>query len=144
MKIVKLMIIVATAGIVLTGCMPSKTQGLNADDIKLVQFEEIAQDKEVAVIETSKGTVANFKSLVTEGFYDGKKVYGIENDISCFLFGATDDLGKKGKVYNDQKQIDPEVTYNLWHFPGAVSVMGDEKGFISKKIVSDSRLFFVG
>lgn len=137
--------------------MPSDTKPISEQDIELIQLNEPVEGHETAVIKTTFGditmllyeaeapkTVAHFKQLIAEGFYKDRSIF-TEIGVNSFVTGATDDIGIEGKLLTeDQKSIECEVTPNLWHFSGAVSVLAFEKGPLSKKMVSDSRFFIVG
>ncbi len=141
----------------LTGCMEPTTTGMQEEEIEFVQLNEKKEGQEIAVIETSKGTikmvlfpneapktVAQFKKLIQEGFYNDKEIF-IKPDFKAFITGANDASGAKGKIATDDgKALQCEVTPNLWHFSGAVSVLGYEKSRFSKTLLSDSRFFIVG
>lgn len=43
--------------LLLTGCMSSDAQPVNENDIHFLQFDEIADDAEVAVVHTSAGII---------------------------------------------------------------------------------------
>lgn len=137
--------------------MPSQATGIKDEDIDFIQLKEPVDGQETAEITTSLGkitmilfeeqapnTVAHFKRLVKEGYYNNKDLF-IEKDVNTFITGAEDDKGARGKVATDDKKaIECEVSPNLWHFSGAVSVLGYDKSKFSKKVLSDSRFFMIG
>lgn len=141
----------------LTGCMSSNAGPIDETSIRFVQFEEIDSEAEVAVIDTSVGvirmvlfpdeapnTVAHFKKLVEEGFYNNQRIFG-EAKSSTIVSGATDEAGGKGKlVTEDGKPIKCETTPNLWHFSGAVSSLAYTESRFSQDYFSDSRFFIIG
>lgn len=157
MRIIKLTSVLLCCMLVMTGCMAPATTGIDEEAIEFVQLNELTEGQEVAVIETSKGvikmalfpkeapkTVAHFKKLIKEGFYTDKEIF-IQPDFKAFITGATDETGATGKIATDDKKaLECEVTPNLWHFSGAVSVLGYEKSKFSKTLLSDSRFFIVG
>ena len=149
---------VSLCGILLfSGCMSSTATGMNEEDIEFLQLEEIEEGRETAVITTTEGTitmilyekeapntVAHFKKLIAEGFYNDLPVYP-QAQPHTFVTGATNEIGSEGKVATeDGKPLTQEITPNLWHFRGAVSAYGYEKNKFSSKILSDSRFFIVG
>lgn len=137
--------------------MPSDAKPISEQDIDLIQLKEPTVGQETAVIKTTFGditmvlyekeapkTVSHFKKLIADGFYNDQKIF-TEIGVNSFVSGAADDVGIEGKLLTDDKKaIECEVTPNLWHFSGAVSVLGFEKGPFSKKNLSDSRFFIVG
>ncbi|MFZ2538687.1 MAG: peptidylprolyl isomerase [Oscillospiraceae bacterium] len=157
MRIIKVTSILFCCMFFMTGCMEPTATGINEDTIEFVQLNEMKVGQEIAVIETSKGTikmalfpkeapktVAQFKKLIEQGFYNDKEIF-IKPDFKAFITGATDEIGTKGKIATDDgKPLECEVTPNLWHFSGAVSALGYEKNKFSKTLLSDSRFFIVG
>ncbi|WMJ22458.1 peptidylprolyl isomerase [Paludicola sp. MB14-C6] len=157
MKKLKVIAVILVIIFVFTGCMPANSTGVKQEDINLIQFQDFKEGQETAVITTSLGTikmvlfakeapktVAHFKKLVNSGFYNNKTVF-IESNAKSFVTGAKDETGVSGELMTDDKKaIQCEVTPNLYHFSGAVSVLAQEKNPFSKKMVSDSRFFIVG
>lgn len=141
----------------LTGCMSSDAQPVNENDIHFVQFDEIADDAEVAVVHTTVGTirmvlfpeeapntVAHFRRLVKDGFYNNQRIFG-QSENNTIITGATNESGGEGELLTDDgKAIQCETTPNLWHFSGAVSVLGYQENKFSQKYYSDSRFFIIG
>lgn len=146
----------------LGGCMmPESGSGslgeVDEKEITFIQNEPIKDGQDIAVIDTTLGvikmvlftkeapnTVAHFKKLVKDGFYDNQAIF-LEGDVKAFISGASNDEGSEGKLLTDDgKKIEAEITQNLWHFSGAVSAWGAQKNRFSKTIVSDSRFFIVG
>lgn len=156
MKFIKITSLLLISAFMMTGCMAPEATGLDEESIEFVQFNEIKEGQETAVIETSIGTikmvlfeneapktVAHFKKLIKSGFYNDKEIF-INPEFKAFITGAIDETGTKGEIINDDKKpIVCEVTPNLWHFSGAVSVLGYEKNKMSKDMLSDSRFFIV-
>ena len=157
MKFFKVTSLLICSMIFMTGCMSPTATGLDEEAIEFIQFNEIEEGQEIAVIETSKGTikmvlfpneapktVAHFKKLINEGFYNDKEIF-IQPDLDAFITGTEDATGTKGKIATeDGEAIESELTPNLWHFSGAVSSLGYEKNRFSKTLLSDSRFFIVG
>lgn len=141
----------------LTACGYGNGLGIDEETLVLDQLEPVKDGCEIAIIETTLGTiemmlfpeeapntVAHFKKLVEEGFYDNKPLF-VEGDMHIAITGATDDAGMEGKlVTEDGKPITCEIAPNLWHFSGAVSVIGWEENDMDKKLSSDSRFMFIG
>lgn len=156
-KKLKFISVVCVSMFLLGGCMSPQATGLEEEDINFIQLDQPTDGQETAVIKTSLGditmilfeehapnTVANFKALINEGFFDNKSVF-VEKEINTVVSGFTDDTTTSGRVaINDGKPIECEVTPNLWHFSGAVSVLGFEKSKLSRDMLSDSRFFIVG
>ena len=134
------------------GCLPSSATGLQEDDIHFYQLDPVEPGQEVAVIETTAGTiqivlfpeqapntVAYFRELVEQGFYDGTE--WIRDDANhSMLAGSLDEYGSLG----EGDGIPCEITPNLWHFSGAVSVLGYERSRLYPEMLSDSRFFIIG
>lgn len=141
----------------LTACMPAGSEPISKN-MHLVQLDPPEEGQEMAVVTTNKGvikfvlyekyapnTVKQFKTLVEEGFYNNSPIYAVQKDISTFLTGSSDGVGKEGKVVTeDGKKIKAETTPDLWHFSGAVSAYGESSGVLTKQIQSDSRFFILG
>jgi peptidyl-prolyl cis-trans isomerase B (cyclophilin B) len=135
-----------------------QTESEESEPIDLVQLKDPVEGQEMAVVKTNLGnisfilyeeyapnTVAHFKKLVKEGFYNHNSIFGIDEEIHSFFAGATKEDGSKGKIATDDgKAVDPETCENVWHFSGAVSALGEKKGLFQPKYVSDSRFFIVG
>lgn len=157
LKTLKLVSVFLVSMLVMTGCLPSQTAPISNEDIDFVQLKEPVDGQETAVITTTHGTitmllfeeqapntVANFKQLIKNGFYNDKQIF-IEQNAKTFVTGASDENGASGEVaIGDKKPIVCETTPNLWHFSGAVSVLGYEKNKLSKTFLSDSRFFIIG
>jgi peptidyl-prolyl cis-trans isomerase B (cyclophilin B) len=157
LKKFKIVALVLTVIFLFTGCLPADATGVSDEDIHLIQFEEIQEGQDIAIITTSLGTikmvlftneapktVEHFKKLVNAGFYNNKTVF-IEQNAKSFVTGAADETGTIGKLMTeDNKPIECEVSPNLYHFSGAVSVLAQEKNPFTSKMVSDSRFFVIG
>lgn len=128
------------------------------ETLELVQMHAPADGQDMAVVKTSLGnirivlyeqfapqTVKQFKRLVEEKFYDGKRIFSVDPDSKLMFAGAEDDEGTKGRIATDDgKAVEPEVTPRVWHFSGAVSAFGTQTGIFNRRYVSDSRFFIVG
>lgn len=139
------------------GCQSATYQAPDPESIVFKQFEEIEDGRETAVITTTEGTITmvlfedeapktvkQFKKLINDGFYNDKAIFS-QSGPHTFITGAETDDGSTGKVDTDDgKPIECEVTQNLWHFSGAVSVLGQEKSRFSGTMLSDSRFFVIG
>lgn len=122
--------------------------------MKLVQLEEPKEGMDVAVIETSEGTmtavlyteycpntIANFKARAESGFYDGKPFFAIQQGIYA-ITGSSSEDGTEG-LTEDGKFIPNECSVDLWPFKGAL--MGySSNGTTANLGYSDSRFFFGG
>lgn len=148
-----------------TACMPAGATPPDYSNMTLVQLEEPAEGTDLAVVTTNLGTfkfvlydeyapnaVANFKALVEDGFYQNNPVYAINDNSGLLTAGASSEDGSIGVVvredgsYSEEEddKIDVEVSTDLWHFTGAVSMFGEEKGAFSTTVLGDSRFFIVG
>lgn len=159
-KINKSLLAILLFLVVFVSCMPTTNIAFpeNYKDVNLIQLKPPKENQEMAVIHTNLGdikfvlyeeyapkTVKQFKKLVNDGFYNNKKCYGIETNNKTIFTGATTEDGKKGKIDTENsKALDVEFSQNLWHFSGAVSAYGTEKGIYNKTIKSDSRFFILG
>lgn len=157
MKKIKIAAAITGCVFLLSGCLAPDATGLKEEDIHFVQLEEVKEGREIAVVETSLGkitmilfpeeapkTVEYFKKLVNEGFYNDRAIF-TEAQNGTVVTGATDDYAAEGTVETENGEpISCEITPNLWHFSGAVSVLGYEKSKLSKEMLSDSRFFFIG
>ncbi len=157
MKKIKAVSLMLACTVLFSGCMPADATGLSEDDITFIQLEEVQDGAETAEIETSLGTitmvlfpkeapntVAYFKKLVNEGFYTDKPIF--PDSSAEIMISGTDGTDLTQGVVNtdDGKPIECEITPNLWHFSGAVSVLGYEKSKLSRQMLSDSRFFIIG
>lgn len=134
------------------GCLPSSATGLSEEDIHFYQLDPVETGAEIAVIETTAGairivlfpdqapnTVAYFRQLVEEGFYEDNSLI-INPTNKTMTAGAVDELGAQG----EGEGIPSEITPNLWHFSGAVSALGYERSRLFPETLSDSRFFIIG
>lgn len=112
---------------------------LNEEDINLIQFQEPQAGDEIAVMQTSQGTirirlfreqapktVENFVVHANEGYYNGVTFHRV---IEGFMIqgGDPDGTGRGGKsIYkNDAGEavsFEDEFTTDLWNFRGALSM----------------------
>lgn len=141
----------------LGGCVTAEDfRPVDASRVILLQLEPLAVGEDIAILKTDYGeirmrffpseapeAVSNFKQLARQGFYDEKPILPSKKFLSgegdCLLSGSSSEDGKSGvSVVNGGKPFKKEVSMNLWHFAGAVSVLGDrnDKG--------DSRFFITG
>ena len=141
----------------LTGCMSSDAVPIDESEIHFVQFDEIKEGSEIAIITTSAGTikmvlfpeeapntVEHFKKLVNDGYFTNMRIFA-QAEEHTIISGAEDEMGVLGKLLTeDEKPIQCETTPNLWHFSGAVSVLGYQENRFSQDYVSDSRFFIIG
>lgn len=150
----------AMAAVMLGGCSLFGGQSTNAmgsynfEEMKLVQLEKPAEGMDVAVFETSEGTmtavlyteyapqtIANFKARAEEGFYDGKPFFAIQEGIYG-ITGSSSEDGTEG-ITEDGNFIPNECSVDLWPFKGAL--MGySTNGTNANLGYSDSRFFFCG
>ncbi len=120
----------------------------NFDEMNLVQFEEPKEGQQMAVINTSEGTIKavlypeyapntvdNFINRANEGFYNGKDIYAIVEQ-AFFLTGSYNEEGTQGFT-NDGKPIANECSVDLWTFKGALCAYSGQAGY------GDSRFFVV-
>lgn len=157
MKYIKFISLILCLSFLLVGCMdPNATGKINEEDIHLYQLENVKEGDEIAVIETTKGTikmvlytseapntVAHFKKLIDEGFYNGKAAF-VDKDYPSVITGSIDEMGIAGELATDDgKPLTAELSNNLCHIPGAVSALGMEVDYFNQTIHFDSRFFIV-
>jgi len=157
LKALKISALVLLSILMLTGCMPAQTASFKEEEIEFVQFNEPKEGQETAVITTSMGTITmilfekeapntveHFKRLIKDGYYNNKEIL-TQSKAKTIITGALNEDGSGGKLLTDDKKpIKCETNQNLWHFSGAVSVLGYEKNKFSKTILSDSKFFIIG
>ena len=85
--------------------------------------------------DTAPISVTNFINLANDGFYDGKKIYGVQPG-AYFITGASNEEGTAG-VTEDGKPIANECSVDLWPFKGAMMAYNGNAGY------GDSRFFVV-
>lgn len=133
-KIVKILTVTILTISILTGCSVKKFDPAN---IKLVQLEMPATGQDMATVNTNMGAfkmvlypeyapkaVENFKALANEGYYNGQSVYELQP--YALATGSPSSDGKEWKTISG-KQYGSEYSNDLWHFPGAVSVISDKE-----------------
>ena len=141
----------------LSGCVTAEEfQPFDSSRVILLQLEPLAAGEDIAILKTDYGeirmrffpseapeAVSNFKTLARQGFYNEKPFFSAQKALKdgerCLLSGSSSEDGKQGvSAVNGGKPFKKEVSTNLWHFAGAVSVLGDrnERG--------DSRFFIAG
>lgn len=141
----------------LAGC--SINQGLEPFDetqMVLMQFQDMVPGEDIAIVNTTEGrftlrffpseapkAVENFIRLAREGFFDGEKVAKIEKGSDAdgkptgrLIAGTNGEADQKGSLIYDSP-FKEEISYNLAHFPGAVSAFSTDGSV-------DSRFFIVG
>jgi len=124
----------------LSGCVaPDELHPLDPSRVTLLQMEPLLEGEDIAVVATDGGqfrmrffpseaplAVANFLSLAREGRFD-----------NTLLTPGPLDEESEGRVLcggcnisrvNDGKPFKKELSANLWHFPGAVSVLSARSG----------------
>ncbi len=138
----------------MSGCK----EAISAEDIRYVQLLPPEEGSDIAIFDTSMGeiviqlyteevpeTVANFKTLVEEGFFDGQVIFYLEPTVAAAAFGSSTPDGNGGKTYQGEKALEAEYSYNLWPFAGSVSAICYQSGsYFSRDIYYDSRSFFMG
>lgn len=137
------------------GCMQTtELRPFDASRVVLLQSEPLIEGEDIAVLTTDAGevhmrffpseapnAVRNFINLAQDGYYDGKPFYTAGDSMEtnggyALLAGAAASSRIAGKsVINGGKPFKKELSSNLWHFSGAVSVLGNKNGR------GDSRFF---
>lgn len=124
----------------LTGCVTSDgLRPLDPSRVTLLQMEPLLEGEDIAVVSTDSGqfrlrffpseaplAVENFQSLAREGAFDGTSLLSAplseeyERKVLCG--------GCSLSRVCDGKPFKKEISANLWHFPGAVSVLSGRTG----------------
>ena len=142
-----------------------KSNDINYENVKFVQYEDYSDDMDVVVYETTMGTfkavlfekeapdyVKYYKKLVEKGYYNDTYVFGIvtgnedesKGDHLYFTGGAKKADGKTTDDTNTET-IDPEISPNMWTFKGALGSFVGTKGILFwKKNVAGSSVMFFG
>lgn len=116
--------------------------------MELVQLEAPAEGDTIAIFDTSCGeiravlypeyapnTVAAFIEKAESGYYDGKDIAFVVDNL-YFLSGCTkDENGNYIGRQSDDELIEAECNVNLWPFKGALMAFSEKGGF------SDARWF---
>lgn len=147
---------VAAAGIfTLSGCFGSGGSSFKSaissydfTEMQLVQKERPKDGQQLAVIETTKGTikavlypeyapntVKNFVNRANDGYYNGKDIYAVV-DNAFFMAGSYDETNLSGAT-EDGQPIANEYSVNLWTFKGAFCAYNGNPGY------GDSRFFVI-
>lgn len=153
MKFIFAAMCVLTVAVTATTCgKMNDSISIDLDSIELVQFEDIADDAQVAVIETTLGdmkavlypeyapnTVQNFINLAESGYYDGTYIFRTQ-DEAYFAGGSPNSDGSLNEDYDkDIEKTENEFNQNLWPFKGAIcSLSGYKNCSGSRFVVVDS------
>ncbi|MDD2954900.1 MAG: peptidylprolyl isomerase [Oscillospiraceae bacterium] len=108
-------------------------------EVNLVQFSELTEEDDIAVMETSMGTiklrffpeqapkaVENFLTHSKEGYYNGLKFHRVINDF-MIQGGDPEGTGSGGEsIFKDDSgnavAFEDEFSTDLWNFRGALSM----------------------
>lgn len=137
-----------------SGCVAAaELEPFDSSRVILLQNEPLIEGEDIAVLSTDAGeirmrffpseapnAVENFIQLARDGYYDGRSIYA-NDELPCdevLLAGGSQDLKSGKSDVNGGRPFKPEVSANLWHFTGAVSVLGNRNG------KGDSRFFITG
>ena len=154
-KILKKILAAACAALTLSLAGCSLSQGTynvmheyDFSQMELVQLEAPAEGDTIAIFDTSCGeiravlypeyapnTVAAFIEKAESGYYDGKDVAFVVDNL-YFLSGCTKDAdGNYIGRQSDDELIEAECNVNLWPFKGALMAFSEKGGY------SDARWF---
>lgn len=132
----------------LCGCLQGDAPLFDASRVTLLQTAPLMEGEDIAVFTTESGefrmrffpseaplAVENFLSLAREGAYDNTTLFSdnLTEDEPDVLSGGVPIVRVNGN-----KPFPPEVSANLWHFSGAVSVLENKHG------KGDGRFFITG
>ena len=114
---------------------------ITEDMFELVMFEDIPENAQVAVMETSMGTikillfpeqapkaVENFVKHAQEGYYNGLRFTSVINDYMIQTGDPEDGTGGQSVFTDEEGNVVPfedEPSLDLWHFRGAVSMVAN-------------------
>ena len=131
------------------------SKNIDYTQAQLIQFMQPADDAPVAVYETDKGTFKallfpeqtpeyckHFTEQVNAGYYDGTKVFAIQDGV-YFMGGSKTEDGTDDDN-TDKTELDAELHRDLWPFYGAIAAYGNRKSLTNAQIQSGSRSLFVG
>ena len=122
---------------------------------ELIQYDLPADDTPVAVYETSEGTFKAvlfpeqtpeyydyFTNLVSTGYYDGSKVFAVQDGV-YFMGGAKTSDGTDNDD-TDKTELAAEKSKDLWPFYGAIAAYGNRQSLLNSQIKAGSRCLFIG
>ena len=147
MKTLKIFLPLLIAGVLLLGCSQEKgndpafippsvenNQTVDVDKIHLFQLEEPKSGDTIATIETTQGAfevvlypqrapkaVENFTTHVTEGYYNGLKIFQVVRNNRIQTGDPNNDGTGGDSIWGGP--FEDEFGYDLWHFTGAVCMV---------------------
>lgn len=134
----------------LSGCVtPDELRPLDPSRVTLLQMEPLLEGEDIAVVSTDSGqfrlrffpseapmAVEHFLRFAREGAFDGTQLLSAplseEYERPVLCGGCSVSPAGGGKPFKK------EISANLWHFPGAVSVLSGRAG------KSSGRFFITG
>jgi peptidyl-prolyl cis-trans isomerase B (cyclophilin B) len=149
LKFIFVAMCVLTVAVTINSCSQmNNSVKIDLDTIELVQFEDIADDAQVAVIKTTLGdmkavlypeyapnTVQNFINLAQSGYYDGTYIFRIQ-DEAYFAGGSPNTDGSLDDDYDEESEkIANEFHQNLWPFKGAICSLSEFKNCSGSRFV---------
>lgn len=151
------MAILATIMLLTFACLHAQDKTLEkAKEINYVQYIIPENSAKVVVFETTLGTVKAvlfedkapkfceyFEDLVNDGYYNDTYFFNIESEQNAYAFGGAKAPDGADTKDTDKKMLEPEKSYDLWPFRGALCTYGREKGVFNKRNTTGSRILFI-
>jgi peptidyl-prolyl cis-trans isomerase B (cyclophilin B) len=128
---------------------------IDYSDAKLIQYDLPSDDTPVVVYETSCGTFKAvlyeddapdyckyFESLVKSGYYNGTKVFAVQDGV--YFMGGSKTSDGTDNDDTDTTECNAEKSKDLWPFYGAMAAYGNQKSTFNSQIQAGSRVLFIG
>lgn len=159
-RVFKASIIMAILAVIMFltfACLHTQDQVFEkAKEINYVQYTVPEDSSKVVVFETTYGTVKAvlfedkaprfceyFEKLVNDGYYNDTYFFNIENEQKAYAFGGSKAPDGADTDDTDKEMFEPEKSYDLWPFRGALCTFGREKGVFNKRNTTGSRILFI-
>ncbi|MBQ1537355.1 MAG: peptidylprolyl isomerase, partial [Ruminococcus sp.] len=81
-------------------------------------------------------------NLVSTGYYDGSKVFAVQDGV-YFMGGAKTSDGTDNND-TDKTELAAEKSKDLWPFYGAIAAYGNRQSLLNSQIKAGSRCLFIG
>lgn len=149
LKFIFAVMCVITVAVTFHSCQQiNSSMNIDLDTVELVQFEDIADDAPVAVIDTTLGTikavlypeyapntVKNFTELAESGYYDGTYIFRLQQG-TYFAGGSPNSDGNLNDDYDKSREkVANEFHQNLWPFKGAFCSLSTNNGCSGSRFV---------
>ena len=151
------MVVLIVIMMVSYSCINTDNQLLKeAKDIDFIQYTVPEDSAKVVVFETTYGTIKAvlfedkapnfceyFEKLVNDGYYNDTYFFNVEDEQHAYAFGGSKAADGTDTDDTDKEMLEPEKSYDLWPFRGAMCTYGREKGVFNKRNTTGSRLLFI-